>query len=217
MTEEPRPFEVEDRSGVPDPLPIFALPNVVLFPHAVLPLHIFEERYRRMIAASLGGSGLLGIFLLQPGWARGEAPRPYPVGGLAQITRAVRLPGGTFDILCRGLAKVRIRGPLADAPYPRAPVAIVEDLSVDADAEAALARQLVEAVRRAAALRRAEVAGLLPQLTLLASPRDLAYFVAAGYPDFDPHARQRLLERDAVAEQLRGLLSLLSRDVAPLN
>ena len=73
---------IEDQSQLPDPLPIFPLPNVVLMPNASLPLYIFEERYKEMVRDCLAGEPYLSVALLQKGWEKQPGtPQPYPVAG----------------------------------------------------------------------------------------------------------------------------------------
>ena len=80
---------------LPSTLPIFPLPNVVLFPNVSLPLHIFEGRYREMVAAALEGDRLIGMVLLRPGWEGHYEGRPpvYPVGCAGVITHHDRTSG----------------------------------------------------------------------------------------------------------------------------
>ena len=97
---------------LPPEIPIFPLPNVVLFPTALLPLHIFEPRYRAMVADALESERLIGMVMLRPGWEPRyeEAPDVYPIGCAGFITHADRLPDGRFNIMLRGLEKFRIVG-----------------------------------------------------------------------------------------------------------
>src|SRR5213596_3395375 len=82
-------------------LPLFPLPNVVLFPNVFLPLHIFEPRYREMVADALASDRLIGMVLLRPGWERDYEGRPpvYPIGCSGVITHAERLHDGRYDIV----------------------------------------------------------------------------------------------------------------------
>src|ERR1051326_143120 len=91
-------------------LPIFPLPNVVLFPNVCLPLHIFEPRYREMTADALKHDRLIGMVLLRPGWQGDYEGRPavYPVGCSGVITHAEQLPDGRYNIVLRGLERFRI-------------------------------------------------------------------------------------------------------------
>ena len=95
---------------LPSEIPIFPLPNVVLFPSALLPLHIFEPRYRAMVTDALEGERLIGMVMLRPGWEPHyeQAPDVYPVGCAGFITHADRLPDGRYNIMLRGLEKFRI-------------------------------------------------------------------------------------------------------------
>ncbi|HTU02083.1 MAG TPA: LON peptidase substrate-binding domain-containing protein [Candidatus Sulfotelmatobacter sp.] len=91
-------------------LPIFPLPDVVLFPHTLLPLHIFEPRYRKMVQACLGGNKRLAMALLQPGWENDYYGRPpvYPLAGAGEIVHHEELKDGRFNILVRGTMRVGI-------------------------------------------------------------------------------------------------------------
>src|SRR6188508_2050971 len=95
---------------LPQEIPIFPLPNVVLFPSALLPLHIFEPRYRAMVTDVLDGERLIGMVMLRPGWEPRyeQTPDVYPVGCAGFITHADRLPDGRYNIMLRGLEKFRI-------------------------------------------------------------------------------------------------------------
>ncbi len=216
MTAGP-PFEYVDASQPPETLPIFPLPNIVLFPNMALPLHIFEDRYRKMTAACLEGNRLLAIPLLKPGWERGEEPEPHAVAGMGRIAQAVRLPGGQYDIVVRGVAKVRIGGTLQDWPYRVAAVRMLEDVGGDGEAARGLARRAAERFRGLIAAQPAQHAQLLAHLTLLASPVDILNFVASAYPALTPDDRQGLLEELDVAAALEKLLRFMTRDAARFN
>jgi Lon protease-like protein len=89
---------------------LFPLPNVVLFPRAVLPLHIFEERYKAMVADALGGDSLIAMALLKPGWERDYYARPEiePVVCVGQILTHERLPDGKYNLLLQGQARATL-------------------------------------------------------------------------------------------------------------
>lgn len=101
--------------------PLFPLPNVVLFPHASLPLHIFEPRYRQMTADVLEGERLIAMSLLAPGWQAfplESAPPIHPMVGLGQIIAHQRLDDGRYMLVLRGVARARVLRELSiDAPY----------------------------------------------------------------------------------------------------
>jgi Lon protease-like protein len=109
--------------GEPLEIPIFPLPDVVFFPETLLPLHVFEPRYRRMIADCLAGDGRLAVAMLRPGWERDYQGRPpiFAVAGAGEIIQAEALADGRYNILLDGRARIRIEQELAgDTPYRRA-------------------------------------------------------------------------------------------------
>jgi hypothetical protein len=95
---------------LPPTIPIFPLPNVVLFPNVFLPLHIFEARYRQMVEAALSGDRIIGMVLLRPGWEGDYEGRPpvYPIGCSGVITHAEKLDDGRYNIVLRGVERFRI-------------------------------------------------------------------------------------------------------------
>src|SRR5688500_7321792 len=104
---------------LPVALPIFPLPNVVLFPNVFLPLHIFEPRYREMVADALRGDRIIGMMLLRPGYENQYEGRPpvYPIGCAGLITHTDRLPDGRYNIVLRGLEKFRVIAEDDGCPY----------------------------------------------------------------------------------------------------
>ena len=95
-------------------LPLFPLPNVVLFPHALLPLHIFEDRYREMVRDILTGERYLAMGFISPD-ARAEDERPpvASIAGVGEVVMAHELPDGRFNLIVRGL--------LGSIPHEEAP------------------------------------------------------------------------------------------------
>src|SRR6266581_2066741 len=93
-----------------DLLPLFPLPNVVLFPNVFLPLHIFEPRYRKMVADAVASDRLIGMVLLRHGWEQDYQGRPpvYPIGCSGLITHVERLADGRYNIVLRGIERFRI-------------------------------------------------------------------------------------------------------------
>lgn len=100
--------------------PLFPLPNVVLFPNAVLPLHIFEPRYRQMTADALAGERLIAMSLLTPGWQSSTDTLPpiHPMVGLGRIIAHEQLDDGRYMLVLRGIARARVLSePVVDLPY----------------------------------------------------------------------------------------------------
>lgn len=109
---------LQDFSGV---VPLFPLPNVVLFPDALLPLQIFEPRYRQMTADVLEGEQLIAMSLMCPGWEKlnsNTVPPVHEIMGLGKIISHEKLDDGRYYLLLRGLARVRlVREQVVDLPY----------------------------------------------------------------------------------------------------
>ena len=95
---------------VPSTIPLFPLPDVVLFPDAALPLRIFEPRYRAMVADAIKGNHIIGMVLLQPGHEADYEGRPpiFPVGCAGIITQVEQLPNGEYTLVLRGLQRFRV-------------------------------------------------------------------------------------------------------------
>ena len=97
---------MEDEMDVPDlsAVPLFPLPNVVLLPRAVLPLHIFEERYKDMMQFALDGNRQIAMALLQPGWEKNyhATPAIEPVVCVGTILTHEKLPDGRYNFLLQG-------------------------------------------------------------------------------------------------------------------
>jgi Lon protease-like protein len=190
---------------------LFPLPNVVLFPRVTLPLHIFEPRYRQMTAHALAGDRLITMALLQPGFEAEYDQRPplYPVACLGKILADQQMEDGRYNILLRGLSRVRIVNELpGDKLYREARVELLEeDASSSEDTEA---RQ-EEVARR--------VAGWLTTLGL--PPDDIVKLLQSDLPvsalcDILAFAlpltiefKQQLLEELHVDRRLASLLNYL--------
>jgi uncharacterized protein len=110
---------------------LFPLPNLVLFPHVMQPLHIFEPRYREMLEDAIAGDGLISIVLLAQGWEKDYEGRPplHSVGCLGRITTHFRLVDGTYNVLLLGLRRVKVLHELKpEHRFREAKVEIFEDI-----------------------------------------------------------------------------------------
>src|SRR5579864_5212244 len=129
---------------------LFPLPNVVLYPHVMQPLHIFEPRYRQMTADALAGNHMIAMVLLEPGWETSYegAPPIHDVACLGKIVADNRLDDGRFNILLRGLCRIRIDHEMPQAtPYRQARVELLEDIySVKTLTVRKLRKQLIRQV-----------------------------------------------------------------------
>ncbi|HWE94444.1 MAG TPA: LON peptidase substrate-binding domain-containing protein [Tepidisphaeraceae bacterium] len=101
-------------------IPLFPLPNVVLFPCAVLPLHIFEERYKQMTADVLRGHRQIAIALLAPGWEKNYYQRPAidPVVCIGTILTHEKISDGTYNFLLQGHTRARVKREVGEGEFP---------------------------------------------------------------------------------------------------
>jgi len=188
-------------------IPLFPLPNVVLFPNVFLPLHIFEPRYRAMVADALEGGRIMGIVLLRPGYEVNYEGRPpvFPIGCAGVITHSDPLGDGRYNIVLRGVERFRITGEDNGKAYRQAHVdALPEDVPDGHRAELRRHRHRLEALLAAAVER----AGAEPRFPPAVADEDLVNALAQ-YIELDPLERQALLERDGVLARCRALVDLL--------
>jgi len=204
---------------LPTDAPVMTLPNTALFPQALLPLYIFEPRYRQMLAEALEGNRLFAVAGLDPD--RAEEPDqiepPFPVAGLGIIRACHENADGTSNLVLQGIARVRCRKILSEEPYrrcaidvlPTAPGAIAAELRRQ---RLALLHQLTEwrelggpvstdAIRFLRSLREPE--------TFL----DMAAFTLCQ----DTLEKQRLLEELDTAERFARFLRHLRSESAQLR
>jgi Lon protease-like protein len=133
---------------LPDRIPLFPLPNVVLFPGMPLPLHIFEPRYREMVTAAMAGDKTIGMVLLKPGYEADYEGRPpiFETGCAGLIERCEALEDGRFNILLRGSARFRVESEHPGASYRIASVAALAGPAEDPEALLALHPQLLASI-----------------------------------------------------------------------
>lgn len=192
-------------------VPLFPLPGAVLFPHAQLPLHIFEPSYRRMTADALASDRLLAVALLEPGGERGSGTDDIvPLACAGVIEGAVRLPDGRYVMRLRGIARIEILEFVQDAPYRIARIRLLKDRNEDDGPDVETDKRRLLTV--CAALRH-EVAGSSGQATPIneSIPFAAAVNTLCQTLNMDAAIRVRLLEMDDVRERCRMLTRLLER------
>jgi len=191
-------------AALPEEIPLFPLPQVVLFPRVTRPLLIFEARYRDMVADALKGDGIIGAILLRPGFEREYDGRPpvYDIGCAGEIVEYEQLPDGRYAILLRGVTAFRI---VRERPGKTYRLARVEP--VPAQLPAADAGPLKAARER---LGRAIYAA--GQDTPDESLEDADFVdVAAQTLRMPEETRQALLEQPRVLARATALLDYLER------
>jgi len=195
--------------SLPAMIPIFPLEDAALFPRGAQPFHIFEPRYRAMIADALKGDRIIGMVTLQPGFEANYEGRPavYAVGCAGVIEEVEELPDGRYNILLRGLVKFRITGEDQSRAYRLARVTAMPELP-DAEQKAALRKQ------------RQRLEGLVKGPDLSSGiPPDVAdeevVDALAQYVPLDPSERQALLELDGTLARAQALVDLLESKSKP--
>ncbi len=105
-----------------------------LVPGQVLPLHVFEPRYRALVDACLAGDRCFGVVLIERGSEVGGGDTRFDVGTVARITEMAEFPDGRYALVCVGTNRIRVQRWLPDAPFPRAEVEVLADPEAGADA-----------------------------------------------------------------------------------
>jgi len=188
-------------------IPLFPLPNLVLFPHIVVPLHIFEERYKLMINGCIDSDEVFGLVLLRAGAEDESEETIHRVGVTARIVEVERLDEGRMNILCEGERRFRIYRFMHQEPFWKGAVDFVED--DERNATEALYEQVAEIYRSVVNLSAKLSGSQEAELVLPDSATDLSYMVSYVL-DIDSEEKQKLLEMDSTAERLRMLLAHLT-------
>jgi Lon protease-like protein len=149
MAFEESSFSAETFSGT---VRLFPLPNLVLFPHVLQPLHVFEQRYRDLLSEAIAEDGLIAMAMLAPGWEKDYEGRPplYPVACLGQVASYHRLKEGSYNVLLLGVQRVRLLDELAPRKsFREARVELCEDRYPSDDSlRPALQQKLHKAILR---------------------------------------------------------------------
>jgi Lon protease-like protein len=194
---------------LPFSIPLFPLPSVVLFPNVFLPLHIFEPRYRQMVAEALAGDRMIGMVLLRPGYQADYEGTPpvYATGCSGLITHSEQLEDGRYNLVLRGIEKFTITGEDVPAPgrlYRSAVVAPVEEFVADHERnELRQQRKVLEA--QLTPLLNGALDNHLPP----AMPDEDLVNTLAQYLEFEPIEKLALLEQHGILARCRTLVELL--------
>lgn len=195
-------------------LPLFPLP-LVLFPGVPLPLHIFEERYRRLLEDVRVSNNLFGLSYFDPNaFGAGERPEAGHVGCATEVVEVQTMPDGRSNILTVGVVRYRVTEYVERGdPYLVARVEFFEDEDGDDAVLRKRAGEVAEMFTRIARAMRSinEERGALPDLPL-EEPERLSFLVAAVV-EMEADAKQQLLELRSTAERLRRVYALLAQAV----
>src|SRR3954470_22175265 len=198
---------------LPEQLPVMPLPGAVLFPHALLPLYIFEPRYRKMLEDALREHRMFCVTLIKPicpDWRAREDFFHLATAGL--IRACVERSDGTSNLVLQGLQRVRFTGFEREKPFPVAKIKTIESRDDPTVETEALGAKVVELYASLKHDRRQLPAKLDRYLSELRDLEMLADLMASTFVN-DPLRRQRLLEERSLNQRLRFLIRYLRDEI----
>lgn len=198
-------------------LPIFPLP-LVLFPNELLPLHIFEERYRKMLKNVQLGNNLFGVSYFDAAESDWEKPEVGSFGCVTEVREVQTLEDGRSNILTIGVIRYEIEDYVdSDEPYLMAKVSFFEDFEEAKEIIDPLADKVFDLFKRvaAAAQELSGHQGRLPELPQ-AEPQMLSFLVAAAF-NLPNEVKSQLLETRSTIERLDKMEDILKQAVVQIE
>lgn len=200
-------------------MPVFPLPNVVFFPKTLLPLHIFEQRYRIMVKDALTSNNLIAIALLKDGWEDDYfgTPAVHDIACVGKIQQTEKLYDGKYNIMLHGLHRARILKFVQDKPYRIAQVKYLKDLNFGSEKgrRSYETKDFIELLRRY--LGEVGIKNLDQLLKLQTHSLESIVNQVASILDFTIAEKQELLELDYIPERYDKILSLLHERLQALR
>ena len=197
---------------LPDQLPVMPLPGAVLFPHALLPLYIFEPRYRDMLEHALSHHRMFCVTLIKPSCPEWHALEDFFHLATAGLIRAcVGRADGTSNLILQGLQRVRFNGFKQEKPFP---IATIEPLESEAQSSVeteALGAKVLELYDKFKGNGRQFPRKVARYLSDLSDPEMLADLMASTFVS-DPLRRHRVLEEPSVNQRLRLVIQYLREE-----
>lgn len=203
---------MDESITLPDQVPVMPLPGALLFPHALLPLHIFEPRYQEMLEFALGGHRMFCVSLVKSQRAAWKSPDDFfHIAGLGLIRACVGRRDGTSDLILQGLRRVRLFGFEESASFPMARIEPLESKATSSVETDALGAKVLELYGRFKESGRQFPAKMDQYLSHLGDAEMLADLMAATFIN-DPLRRQQVLEELAVNQRLRLVIQYLREE-----
>ncbi len=200
---------------VPDEVPVMTLPNLAFFPQALLPLHIFEARYRRMLRDVLESNRIFAVACLDEG-AEAQSLKlepPHRVACIGLVRACQENDNGTSNLLLQGLCRVSIESIVADSPYRRIRIrALASEPGAAPGENARLRRELARLIKLKFQLSPGGSEGMTEMLKSVEDPEIFADIAAFNLCDSAP-LKQRLLETLDVNRRLVMLLQVLRSEI----
>ncbi len=200
---------------LPSAVPVMPLTGVLLFPNALLPLHIFEPRFREMLAHALDDDRMLCVALVRPERPQWRTSADFfPVSTVGLIRACIGRSDGTSDLILQGIRRVKFSAFEQEAPFPIArikPLKTRTKLTVETDALAAKVLELYAQLKESGRELPQKIDQYLSEMT---DPEMLADLIAATFIS-DATRRQELLEELDLNQRLRLLLQFLREESSP--
>lgn len=190
---------------IPDQLSVMALPGTILFPGVLLPLYIFEPRYREMLSRVLDGNRMFAIGMIH---GNGGDESVYEIGGAGLVRACVQNPDGSSNLILQGMQRIRFVDWIQVQPYRIARVVSLESTNPQAEESAKLAELLRNLYTDLVAQGYKMPAQLQTYLEQLNNPEALGDLLSSALIS-DPILRQNLLQELDVPLRLKGLISSL--------
>jgi Lon protease-like protein len=202
-----------DSINLPDTVPVMPLPGALLFPHALLPLYIFETRYRAMLEYALAQSRMFCVTLVNPHRAQWNSVEDFcQIATVGLIRACVGRGDGTSNLILQGLQRVRFREFQQEQPFPIAQIEPLPSVAAAASIEnEALAAKVLDLYAKFKGGGRQFPAKVDRYLSDLSDPEMLADLMAATFVS-DAARRQQLLEELSVSQRLRLVIQYLAEE-----
>jgi Lon protease-like protein len=198
---------------LPKQVPVMPLPGALLFPHALLPLYIFEPRYRQMLQHALVHHRMFCVALIKPHCAEWQSPADFfHTAGIGLIRACVERSDGTSNLILQGLERVRFTEFEQETPFPIATIDRLESESASTVETEALGAKVLELYANLKHDGRQLPAKVDRYLAELRDPEMLADLIASTFVN-DPWRRQRVLEERSLNQRLRLLIKYLHDEI----
>ena len=204
---------LDSSMSLPDRVPVMPLPSAVLFPHALLPLHIFEPRYQEMLKLALNEHRMFCVALVKPERAQWKSTGDFfHIAGVGLIRACVGRDDDTSDLILQGLRRVRLSTFEQSAPFPIAKIEPIESEAIPSVETDALGAKVLELYSRLKESGRQLPAKVDEYLSHLGDTEMLADLMAATFIN-DSLRRQKVLEELAVNQRLRLVIQYLREEI----
>jgi Lon protease-like protein len=199
--------------NLPEQVPVMPLPGALLFPHALLPLYIFEPRYRQMLKHALGHHRMFCVALVKPSCPQWHAPEDFfHLATVGLIRACVERSDGTSNLILQGLQRVRFASFEQETPFPIARIDLVESRDATTVETEALGEKVIELYANLKSDGRQLPQKVDRYLSQLHDLEMLADLIGSTFIH-DPLRRQRVLEESSLNQRLRLLIKYLRDEI----